>query len=136
MAQQAWGPAEQGVGALDGDEGGEHEGDGAVVEREPAQRPRVGEQHLQGRDQQDQPPAGEQPKAAEGEEEREEVAEAWVTTLVRAIRRHDPQHMITVGAIPWAMSFPGAKPLFYADGAGDSLDFVSVHFYPEAGEID
>ena len=67
---------------------------------------------------------------------REEVAEAWVTTLVRAIRRHDPRHMVTVGAIPWAMSFPGAKPLFYGDGAGNSLDFVSVHFYPETGEVD
>ena len=44
--------------------------------------------------------------------------------------------MITVGVIPWALTFPGAKPLFYAPEVGANLDFVSVHFYPKSGEVD
>ena len=44
--------------------------------------------------------------------------------------------MITIGVIPWALTFPGAKPLFYAPDVGGKLDFVSVHFYPKSGEVD
>lgn len=65
---------------------------------------------------------------------REEVARAWVETLTRAIREVDERHMITVGVIPWAQVFKGAKPLFYAPEAAKSLDFVSVHFYPKKGQ--
>jgi truncated hemoglobin YjbI len=67
---------------------------------------------------------------------REEIAAAWVKKLTTAIREVDPDHMITVGVIPWAQMFKGAKPLFYAPGVGDPLDFVSVHFYPKRGELD
>src|SRR5690606_34004530 len=67
---------------------------------------------------------------------REEIAAAWIKTLTSAIREVDPDHMITVGVIPWAQTFKGAKPLFYAPGVGDSLDFVSVHFYPKKGELE
>jgi hypothetical protein len=66
---------------------------------------------------------------------REEVAKAWVGTLAAAIRDVDPRHMITVGVIPWAHYFPGAKPLFYSPEVGRPLDFVSVHFYPKRGEV-
>ena len=66
---------------------------------------------------------------------REQAAEAWIETLVAAIRRHDTRHMVTVGVIPWALPFPGAKPLFYSPSVGEALDFVSVHFYPKAGEV-
>jgi len=65
-----------------------------------------------------------------------EVAAAWVDRLVAAIRKHDGRHMVTVGVIPWALTFPGAKPIFYSREAGKNLDFVSVHFYPKRGEID
>ena len=44
--------------------------------------------------------------------------------------------MITVGVIPWAQVFKGAKPLFYAPEVRGPLDFVSVHFYPKAGKLD
>jgi Cellulase (glycosyl hydrolase family 5) len=66
---------------------------------------------------------------------REEVAGAWVKKLTDAIRQTDGRHMITVGAIPWAHVFKGAKPLFYAPDVGGPLDFVSVHFYPKKGEV-
>ena len=66
---------------------------------------------------------------------RKEVARAWVRKLVAAIRKHDRRHMITVGVIPWAHTFPKAKPLFHSKEVGESLDFVSVHFYPKRGEV-
>jgi len=67
---------------------------------------------------------------------REEVAAAWVAKLVAAIRKHDDRHLVTVGVIPWAHTFPGAKPIFYSARTKKDLDFVSVHFYPKKGEVD
>jgi len=66
---------------------------------------------------------------------RNQVAKIWVDNLVSAIRKHDKRHMITVGVIPWAHTFPKAKPLFYSKQVGENLDFVSVHFYPKKGEV-
>lgn len=66
---------------------------------------------------------------------RTEVARVWVNKLVAAIRKHDDRHMITVGVIPWVHTFPKAKPLFYSPEVSANLDFVSVHFYPEKGEV-
>lgn len=67
---------------------------------------------------------------------REQVAKAWVDKLVAAIRKHDKSHMITVGVIPWAHTWPNAKPLFYSKQVSENLDFASVHFYPKKGEVD
>ncbi len=67
---------------------------------------------------------------------RKEVARRWVETLVTAIRRHDRHHLITVGAILWAYTFPNAKSLFYSPEAGELLDFVSVHLYPRKDEVE
>jgi len=64
-----------------------------------------------------------------------QIAKAWVDKLVAAIRRHDRQHLVTVGAIPWAMTWPNAKPLFYSKEVSKNLDFVSLHFYPRKGEV-
>jgi hypothetical protein len=65
-----------------------------------------------------------------------EVARAWVERLTGAIRSVDRRRMITVGVIPWAQVFKGAKPLFYSPEVGGPLDFVSVHFYPKAVDLD
>ncbi|MHC4565760.1 MAG: cellulase family glycosylhydrolase [Planctomycetota bacterium] len=67
---------------------------------------------------------------------REQVAKAWVDKLVTAIRKHDKRHMITVGVIPWAHTWPKAKPLFYSKQVSENLDFASVHFYPKKGEVE
>ena len=64
-----------------------------------------------------------------------EIAAAWVNQMVAAIRKHDSRHLLTVGAIPWAMTWPTAKPLFYSPEVGKNLDFVSLHFYPKNGEV-
>lgn len=65
----------------------------------------------------------------------QEIAKAWVDKMVSAVRKHDRQHLVTVGAIPWAMTWPNAKPLFYSKEVSQNLDFVSVHFYPKKGEV-
>jgi Cellulase (glycosyl hydrolase family 5) len=70
-----------------------------------------------------------------GKRTQTEIAAAWVERLTKAIREIDPDHLITVGVIPWAQIWPGAKPIFYAPGAAKHLDFVSVHFYPKAGKV-
>ncbi len=67
---------------------------------------------------------------------RKQVAKAWVEALVAAIRKADPQRLVTVGVIPWAHVFPGAKPIFYSPEAGAKLDFASIHVYPGKGEVD
>jgi hypothetical protein len=65
-----------------------------------------------------------------------QVAKLWVDKLVAAIRKDDGNHMITVGVIPWALTWPNAKPLFYSSEVSRNLDYVSVHFYPEKGQLD
>ena len=65
-----------------------------------------------------------------------DVAKAWVEKLAAAIRKIDDRHMITVGVIPWAHAFKGAKPQFYSPEVSGPLDFVSVHFYPKKGDIE
>lgn len=65
-----------------------------------------------------------------------DVAKAWETELSSGIRKVDDRHMITVGVIPWAYVFRGAKPLFYSPEVSGPIDFVSVHFYPKRGDVD
>lgn len=67
---------------------------------------------------------------------RKEVARLWVEKLTTSIRKHDKETLVTVGVIPWAHVFPGAKPLFYQEKTRPYLDFVSVHFYPEKEAVD
>ena len=64
-----------------------------------------------------------------------EIARIWINKMVDAIRKYDKRHMITVGEISLAYSFPGAKSLFHSDKVGKSLDFVSVHFYPKKDDL-
>jgi hypothetical protein len=63
------------------------------------------------------------------------VGRRWVDSMVSAIRSEDKAHLLTIGAIPWNLGFPGAKPDVYSKRVSKHLDFVSVHFYPKANEI-
>lgn len=67
---------------------------------------------------------------------RQEVAQAWIEHLVDAIRAEDSETLITVGVIPWAFVWPNAQPIFHDPQVGAALDFVSIHTYPEAGEVE
>jgi hypothetical protein len=72
-----------------------------------------------------------------GQRDRDEIANAWVEQMTKPIRAKDPKALITVGIIPWAQAFPGVKSdAFYSAKSAKHLDFVSVHFYPKAGEVD
>lgn len=64
-----------------------------------------------------------------------EIARDWVQKLTGAIREVDQRHLLTVGVIPWAQVFKGAKPLFYAPEVCGPLDLACVHFYPKKGEL-
>ena len=65
-----------------------------------------------------------------------EIAKAWVDKLTAAIRAEDRGHLITVGVIPWAHVWTGAKPIFYSPEVSGALDFASIHLYPKTGEVD
>ena len=70
------------------------------------------------------------------ERDRNEIVTAWVQKMTQAIRKHDSEHLITVGIIAWAAIWPNAKPLFYGEEPAKSLDFVSLHIYPKSGEVE
>ena len=65
-----------------------------------------------------------------------DIAQAWVEKLTAAIREQDPQTLVTVGVIPWALVWPNAKPLFYSPKIAEHFDFVSIHAYPDNGKVD
>lgn len=67
--------------------------------------------------------------------ERVTVAREWIQVLVTAIRKHDQRHLITVGLVPWSLDRPGLTSGFDPHKIAALLDFISVHIYPEKGQI-
>ena len=67
---------------------------------------------------------------------RDQIARLWVRHLVAAIRRHDRQHLVTVGLVPWSLNRPGLTSGFVPEAIVDDLDFISVHIYPEKEKLD
>lgn len=57
----------------------------------------------------------------------DEIFQEWTKRMVAAIRKHDSQHLITMGMLP----FPGAYK-----AAAEQLDFVSPHLYPKTDKVD
>lgn len=57
----------------------------------------------------------------------DDIFREWTGRMVAAIRKHDPQRLITLGMLP----FPGAYK-----AAAEQLDFVSPHLYPKSDEVD
>jgi hypothetical protein len=66
---------------------------------------------------------------------REQIARQWIETLAAGIRKHDRDHLITVGLLPWG---PKRDHLsgFVPETVAPAMDFVSVHIYPESGKVD
>ncbi len=69
---------------------------------------------------------------------REHLADQWVQRQVRALRKVDPEHLITIGYIQW--SYPVIRPgdpslysAFNPHRQAKWLDFVSIHYYPLMG---
>ncbi|HPA19023.1 MAG TPA: cellulase family glycosylhydrolase [Verrucomicrobiae bacterium] len=61
---------------------------------------------------------------------REGIAVAWIRQMTAAIRRHDPDHLITVGSLPWSRKWKFLSG-FLPEKIAPELDFLSVHIYPE-----
>ncbi len=70
-----------------------------------------------------------------GKRQRPDVAKAWITTLVAAIRKHDTKHLVTVGLVDWSLDKPGLTSGFVPDKIASELDFLAVHIYPKRGKI-
>ncbi|MBN2271688.1 MAG: cellulase family glycosylhydrolase [Sedimentisphaerales bacterium] len=70
----------------------------------------------------------------EGDRTRSAIAVQWTRQLSEAIRRHDKQHLITVGLVPWSLPRKGLTSGFEPKKIAAELDFLCVHLYPEKGK--
>jgi hypothetical protein len=67
---------------------------------------------------------------------RPDIAKRWIDHLCTAIRQVDPRHLITVGLVDWSLDRKGLTSGFVPEKVTGSLDFVSVHIYPQAGKME
>lgn len=72
----------------------------------------------------------------QGNRPRPDIAKAWIDLLCGAIRQVDRRHLITVGMVDWSLDRKGLTSGFVPGKVVDSLDFVSVHLYPQTGKLD
>jgi hypothetical protein len=70
------------------------------------------------------------------ERPRPEIARAWIDQLATSVRKVDPERLVTVGLVDWSLDRPGLTSGFVPDKTCQSLDFLAVHLYPEAGKLD
>lgn len=65
---------------------------------------------------------------------RDEIARAWIETLLASVRRHDPRRLVTAGMF-FIFERSGGLSLGTDPSAfGGSLDFWSLHLYPREGQ--
>lgn len=65
-----------------------------------------------------------------------EIATRWTSLLIDAIRREDPDRLITIGLVDW--SIEGIEPQssgFIPEQIAPLLDFVCAHVYPEYHKV-
>lgn len=71
----------------------------------------------------------------QGSRARTDIAVEWIKQLSAAIRKHNRQHLITVGLVPWSLERKGLTSGFVPEKIVDELDFISVHIYPEKDKV-
>jgi hypothetical protein len=71
-----------------------------------------------------------------GDRARPDAARQWINTLVKAIRKYDREHLITVGMVNWSLDRPGLTSGFVPEKIVPELDFLCIHLYPESEKID
>jgi endo-1,4-beta-mannosidase len=68
---------------------------------------------------------------------REQLADRWVSYQVEAIKKSDPDALVTVGLIQWSVPvvLPSVRQYaaFRPKRIAQWLDFLEIHFYPLAG---
>jgi hypothetical protein len=62
---------------------------------------------------------------------RDEISRQWTRKMVAAIRKHDPQRLISIGLLPLDMEKHGEGG-FSAKAMAPELDFLCTHLYPTA----
>ena len=67
---------------------------------------------------------------------RHEIARAWTSQLVAAIRKHDRKHLVTIGVVHWSLDRPGLSSGFIPEKIADEIDFIAMHIYPQKGKVD
>jgi hypothetical protein len=67
---------------------------------------------------------------------RPEIARSWIRRLSRAIREHDRRTPITVGLVDWSLERPGLTSGFVPEKIAPEVDFLTIHLYPRAGEVE
>lgn len=61
------------------------------------------------------------------------VAKQWIDKMAAAIRLHDPDTLITLGTIPWEITFyPGGNDTFNDPVVTENLDFLCIHLHPNS----
>jgi len=60
-----------------------------------------------------------------------QIARQWIGRMTAAIQRHDTQHLITIGLLP----FPGGGTGLESREVAELLGFLSVHIYPASGKM-
>jgi hypothetical protein len=69
-----------------------------------------------------------------GTRQREQVPKQWINQLARSIREADPNHLVTVGMLPWVEKW-GFLSGFVPQTLAPDLDLISVHIYPERDKV-
>lgn len=67
---------------------------------------------------------------------RPDIAKAWVKHLAAAVRKADPDHLVTVGLVDWSLDRPGLTSGFVPKAVAGDLDFLCIHLYPQAKKVD
>ncbi len=67
--------------------------------------------------------------------ERVAIAREWIRQLSEPLHRQDPDRLITVGLLPSTPEW-GHLSGFVPSKVAPVLDFVSVHVYPETGQVE
>lgn len=67
---------------------------------------------------------------------RPEIARLWIERLVAAVRKVDRRTLVTVGLVDWSLDREGLTSGFVPEKIHESLDFLSVHIYPESGKLE
>jgi hypothetical protein len=65
---------------------------------------------------------------------RADIAREWLRLLKQSIRKHDQQHLVTVGLVDWSLPTSPMKSGFFPGKIVHEVDFISAHLYPEEGK--
>src|SRR5262249_8345513 len=70
-----------------------------------------------------------------GKRPRTQIARQWTQKMVAAIRKRDHSHLITIGLLPNSVGDSAESSGFDPKTIAQELSFISVHIYPEKGQI-